>query len=408
MRPLLVVGLSAIFLAACGSDAPSPAPAPVSAPPAPAPAAEVTWYRDVQPLMAQNCQGCHVAGGIAPFALETYAQAQPMAAAIADAVSAGRMPPWHADESCRPLKDSRKMNDADVAKISAWAAQGAPQGDIATAPPNTGPRPLPQLAWVDRTLAPAQPYTPAGTRADEYVCFALDPQLAATQYIVGTEVVPGVREMVHHVLLFAVSRASAAASLQGGLCQGGSTMGAEQRLFGAWVPGTGATIYPADTGVALTADEVVLMQVHYNLAATAPRPDATQVKLQFARTPVAKPARILSLAARQFSIPPGGAGYSTSYTVTPGATVGTVWGVMPHMHQLGRKIKIDSSAGCMADVPRWDFRWQQTYFFQQPLTIAAGTQASISCTWDNPSTQPVIWGSGTSDEMCLGYLYVTQ
>lgn len=71
-------------------------------------AAGLTWYKDVLPITQAKCQGCHVQGGIAPFPLESWAQAQPHHAAMADAVAARRMPPWPANDACIALKDSRR------------------------------------------------------------------------------------------------------------------------------------------------------------------------------------------------------------------------------------------------------------------------------------------------------------
>ena len=67
-------------------------------------AARPNWHEDVAPLVAEHCQGCHKTGGIAPFTLESYAEASPWAPVIADVTEAGDMPPWHAltTDQCTP------------------------------------------------------------------------------------------------------------------------------------------------------------------------------------------------------------------------------------------------------------------------------------------------------------------
>jgi len=60
----------------------------------------VTFYRDVLPILQQHCQGCHRAGDMAPMVLETYQETQPFAAAIKSATSKRAMPPWFADPCC--------------------------------------------------------------------------------------------------------------------------------------------------------------------------------------------------------------------------------------------------------------------------------------------------------------------
>ena len=97
-----------------------------------------------------------------------------------------------------------------------------------------------------------------------------------------------------------------------------------------------------------------------------------------------------------------------------GAEAFDVYGVFPHMHELGTSMSVkftrESSADtCVADVPRWDFDWQQFYFFQsrKGLPVERDWSFRLTCEWDNPTDQTVRWGEGTDDEMCLAFVYVT-
>ncbi len=88
-------------------------------------------------------------------------------------------------------------------------------------------------------------------------------------------------------------------------------------------------------------------------------------------------------------------------------------GVFPHMHTRGRSLRVEvDHAGqtqCLTDVPRWDFNWQQGYFYDGPPRIAGGgDMLRITCTHDTSAEgQPITWGEGTDDEMCLAFLYVS-
>ena len=368
------------------------------------------YYGQVQALIQQNCQGCHVTGGVAPFALETYEDAKKYAAYIANAVQARRMPPWKPAEGCRELENSRRLSDAEVATLVAWASGGTPEGDpakaIAYTPADAG------LPWVDLTLAPDQPYTPKSSLTDDYHCFQLNPGLTADRYLVGVDVAPGQRKLVHHVLLFAANAldaigADGADPEPGWTCFGGPGTSGTPRLLGGWVPGTQATRFPEGTGIAMKAGEVVVMQVHYNLLAGAPAPDTTQVRMQLATGLVAKPAAILPMANLGFNIPAGATGYSSTFQIQSPAN-GVLWGVIPHMHTKGRRVTVKAGDGCLVDIPSWDFHWQQSYFFSTPFPLTVGTQLSLSCTWDNPTGTAVVWGEKTTDEMCLNYFYATQ
>jgi mono/diheme cytochrome c family protein len=399
---LIAPGAAALLLAAgCSGGSSGPdGGAPV-----------LPYYGQVQLLFQDHCQGCHVSGGFAPFPLESYADAREHAPQIANAVGSRRMPPWKPADGCESLQASRRLSDADVATLVAWANGGTPEGDPgqsrAFTPPDGG------LPWVDLLLVPDQPYTPKSSLSDDYHCFLLDPQLTSDQWLIGVDVDPEQRPLVHHVLLFATTYldalgADTADPAPGWTCFGGpGTTGSTPRLLGGWVPGTQATRFPEGTGIAMKAGEVVVMQVHYNLAAGPAMPDSTRVRMQLAPGPVAKPAALLPLANLGFSIPAGATGYTSTVQLGSPAS-GVLWGVAPHMHTKGRRLTVKAGDRCLVDIPAWDFHWQQAYFFSTPLPITVGTQVSLSCTWDNPTGAAVTWGEKTTDEMCLSYLYATQ
>lgn len=380
--------------------------------------AQPTWSRDVLPVVQQRCQGCHTTGGIAPFSLESYAEAASHAAAIASLVESRAMPPWKANDACQPLKGSRRLRDDELSAIVAWARGGTLEGDPAQAPPN--PTSLPSLPWVDAELSMSSPYTPSAARPDDYRCFVIDPKLPGERDLIGYDIVPGQRSLVHHVLLYGVSRAEAerldaAEAGPGYTCFGGpGTEGALGTVYGAWVPGTSATLYPEGTGITMATDNVIVMQVHYNTShgpdgnsSHAIGPDLTTIKLQLAPGRVEKPALIFPIADLNFTIPPRSSNYTTSVSF-PFPTSATLYGVGPHMHTRGRTITAMADNTCLVNVPSWDFNWQQLYQFQTPLALKPGVRLKLSCTWDNASDKAVRWGEGTDDEMCLNYFYLTR
>src|SRR5215216_2052598 len=105
-----------------------------------APARDVTFARDVAPIVYANCAYCHRPGEVAPFSLLTYKDARPWARAIRQAVSTRQMPPWNADPHYGEFRDPRRLGEKDIATIVAWADGGAKEGSPADTPP------LPQFA----------------------------------------------------------------------------------------------------------------------------------------------------------------------------------------------------------------------------------------------------------------------
>ncbi len=376
----------------------------------------LTWYRDVMPITNARCAGCHAQQGVAPFAMATYDDVKNWHASMAGSVQGGRMPPWMPSEQCLTIKDTRRLQKWERDTLITWSRQGGQAGDPADAPTATVVRP--ELPWVDVTLQPSASYTPNATVDDDYHCFVLDPKLTADKDLVGYEILPGERKTVHHVILYGATAAEASAKNSGGAgwtCYGGPEV-ANPVMLGGWVPGTFITRLPETTGITLKAGSLIVMQVHYNLGAGA-LPDRTTAKLQFAKARVAKPAIIIPQAKLDFLIPPNAKDYSAAQRDGIIPLAKTLWGVLPHMHTKGVSIDVkmktspnqaDSAATCLIDIPRWDFHWQQLYFYDQPLSLPAGGEVKLTCRWQNPTNKRVTWGEGTDDEMCLNYYYVTQ
>ena len=101
------------------------------------PEADVTFARDVAPILQANCQSCHRPGNVAPMSLLTYEDARPWATRMADRVSKRIMPPWPLDVTVgiQEFKNSRALSDEEIRTIVQWAEAGAPLGDPADLPP---------------------------------------------------------------------------------------------------------------------------------------------------------------------------------------------------------------------------------------------------------------------------------
>ena len=383
----------------------------------------VTYYGDVLPIVGARCAGCHAPGGLAPFSLMSYDEAMPHAAALAASTGSGEMPPWLPADGCGDFQGSRRLSATEIATFADWAQGGAPAGDPARAPamaPATGG--VTDLGTPGATLDPGSAYQPNPTVTDDYHCFLVDPGLSSPRDLIGFEIHPGTPASVHHVLLFAVppmnvAAASAKDSAEAGIgwtCFASSGVGSGNDVpmtIGGWVPGSGAAAFPSGTGINLQAGTQIVMQVHYNLAAQKDVSDRTTADLFYASAPVAKQAVVLPLANQTFEIPPGATQTVTADLPVPG--VGALWGVAPHMHLHGTEIKAtvqhaNGSETCGIDIPRWDFHWQQFYYYRQPLLLLPGDVAHLACTYDNSTgTQPLTWGEKTTDEMCLIFGYFT-
>ncbi len=376
---------------------------------------EVTWAADVGAIVMEKCTGCHVEGGIAPFALDSYAAASPMASAMAGAVLAKRMPPWPPSScgDCQSFEHDRSLTDEQIATIAAWADQGAPEGGSAELEPR-------QLAALEREDAivswEGADYTPSDAGSDSYRCFLVDAPSATDAYFTAYEVRPGNPQVVHHVLIYHPNTEAAVADAEdldalddelGYECFGGAGVSSEPLV--AWAPGGGATVYPEGTGLPIAGGRPLILQVHYNTG-NGTGPDHTEVAITV-EDDVETPAVLARINNTELELPPGQEAVTDSYEVPINQDI-KVWGVLPHMHELGQSIQLTAGAGsdetCMIDIPDWNFHWQGMYLYTEPVTVTSGSTARITCVFDTTDrTETTVFGENTSDEMCLAFVYVT-
>jgi hypothetical protein len=372
-----------------------------------APSAAVSWHEHIAPIVARRCLECHSAGGSAPFAIQSYAEAFARHRAIAASVSDRSMPPFMPGGSCQEYRDDRRLTDAEVSLVAQWSANGAPEGAVRPAPT---PAPAPELEWVDRDIDIGANYTPHGVEGplDQWWCFALDPQLSESRVLVGYEIVPTDRSLVHHA---AISEASAEALAAadasnpelGWHC--GATIGVGGRILGSWAAGFGAVKYPSTTGLRLNAGQRIAIQIHYRLPANGAIPqDRTHLRLQFARAPVAHETEFYGVGVAGIAIPAHTTGHmqSSDYVLDHDLVLR---GVQPHMHGLGRTLRVEAVRGnertCLLNVPRWNYHWEEMNFYRDDsIRVAAGSTISVRCTWDNPTNALVGDGLTFEDEMC--------
>jgi len=202
------------------------------------PAGPITFHKHVEPILQKVCQNCHVAGGIAPFALVTYDDAKSVGGLIVQQTGARTMPPWGAQDTaeCKPpmpWKNDLRLSEQEIAILAAWHTGGNLEGDPKDAPPPRTSMPATHLEGA-LSLAPATPFTLAGTN-DTFKCFVLDPKITATTYLTATNFVPTNKTIVHHALAFAIP---ATAKVPGDTydCFGGPGID-NPTLVAAWAPG---------------------------------------------------------------------------------------------------------------------------------------------------------------------------
>ena len=100
-------------------------------------ASDVTFTKDVLPILQRSCQACHRPGAIAPMSLISYQDVRPWARSIKRYVESREMPPWYIDRriGIQDFKDDPSLTDDEIATIAAWVDGGALRGNPGDAPP---------------------------------------------------------------------------------------------------------------------------------------------------------------------------------------------------------------------------------------------------------------------------------
>jgi hypothetical protein len=256
---------------------------------------------------------------------------------------------------------------------------------------------------------------------------------------------------------------------QGWTCFGDSGLGPgegqqidDAPWLGAWAPGGSEQVYAKGFGEPFPAGSRVVMQVHYNLlAGVEPDRSAAELRLmpaspritplvtQLLPAPVELPCRpehadgplcsraksVADVKAR-FGDGPGSTADLLHFLcgpIDPGPVQSctrtinqpeTIRGVAGHMHLLGRSIKIEVNPGkadarTILDLPIWDFDNQGSKPLTPPARLKAGDTVKVTCrhtqalrdelpAFKGIPDKYVVWGEGTTDEMCLGILLVTR
>src|SRR6187455_708639 len=165
--------------------------------------ADPTFAEDVAPILYKNCTTCHRPGGLGPFSLLDYDSAKANIDEIREKVSTKQMPPWHAEGPRGTFANDRRLSDADRNTILRWIDAGAKPGDMKKLPP----KPQYATSWVmgtpDLVVSMTEDFTVPAQGTVEYQYFEVPVTLTEDKWVQAIEILPGAREVVHHVLVYA-------------------------------------------------------------------------------------------------------------------------------------------------------------------------------------------------------------
>jgi peroxiredoxin len=392
---------------------------------APAKAGEVTYAKEVARILNQNCVTCHRQGQVAPFSLETYEKAKAWSQEIMNTTKQRSMPPWKPVTNHGFYYNERRLSDEDLAILDKWHQGGAPQGD----PKDTPAPPTFSDQWMmgkpDAVLKAEGGFELKAKGRDEYRCYVIQNPFDEDKWITGVEYHPGNLRAVHHIIgyldISGLSEKKDAADPLPGYKSDGSGPGIlPSGSLSGWAPGSQPRMLPEGTARLLKKGERLVLETHYHKTGRVEKDDGAQVAVYFAKEPVRRQLHVHMIINPLVNIPPGAEDHKMNAFWTVPQNVHAL-DVMPHMHLIGRQISVvatfpDGSARDLVVIKDWDFNWQETYQFKEPLELPRGTKIKVEARYDNSSNNPnnpsnppknVRWGEQTTDEMCIAFVAFT-
>ncbi|HUJ48813.1 MAG TPA: tetratricopeptide repeat protein [Bryobacteraceae bacterium] len=381
---------------------------------APARAQELTFGRDIAPIIYANCAACHRAGEAGPFPLLSYQDVKKHARDIVKVTRSRYMPPWLPAHGYGDFEGERRLSDEQIRAIATWVSQGAPEGAGETpAPPvfTDGWR----LGPPDLVLQAQAAFPVPASGPDLYWNFVFHPAVSATRYVRAVEIRPGNRNLVHHANLLVDRMGSLEA-------RGGGFPGMDLTLFRSpfapdgnflfWKPGSAPHVEPDGFAWRLDPGNQLVLNTHVHPSGKAEelRPS---IGLYFTDQPQTNFPLLVQLENDQaLDIPAGAAHFTVSeqFRLPMDAEVLAIY---PHAHYLGKRLEAYATLPgggrtWLILIPDWDPNWQAVYYYRQAVLLPKNTVISMRYQYDNSSAnvrnpnQPpkrVRAGDQSTDEM---------
>jgi len=380
---------------------------------------EITFTKDIAPILQENCQSCHHAGTFAPMSLVTYEETRPWARSIKQKVTAREMPPWFIDKNVGVQRFSNdvSLSDEKIAKIAKWVDSGAPQGN-----PADMPAPLKfssietwQIGEPDLIVTLPEDYVVSDKAPDQWPDLTVDPHLTQDRYLKGVQIVPTKGfPVIHHIRTSIVEPSDG--SLNSGKLDStdGSLAVGEQGVFlNEYAIGKKGDVFPEGSGRLIKAGTKINFQLHVHSIGNE-TPTNVAIGLKF-YPPGYVPNHVISsttVSAPQVDLRPHEDNIRSDGYLTL-VKAARLLSFQPHMHNRGKAECIEAIYPTgrteMLSCAKFRFNWHLNYVYGDeaaPL-LPAGTVLHSIMWHDNSAANPfnpdpdaqITYGQRTVDEM---------
>jgi hypothetical protein len=381
---------------------------------------EVTYARDVAPILKRRCVGCHAPGRMGPMPLVTYEDAFAWSATIAAQVSSQRMPPWGAQGPRGAFANDPRLEEDESRTLLKWVDEGGPRGEPANADAQQQPgataagtnaeAPTPEPEMI---VAMSHPVDVKATGFMDYQYEWSDQTFDRDVWVRAVKTIPGAPDVVHHIVVLAVFPQD----LKPGMTKKKPTEDTPGRTLSVYTTPMSDLNLPPGYARKIPKGSRVYFQIHYSPNGAARR-DQSRVGLYLERSPQHRVIDVLAINVG-IDIPPFSPNHEEK-AVLKMPVSGEVLGLFPHTHLRGKDFRYelarpDGTKDTILWVPRYDFQLSEFYRFEKPLRFEKGSVFECTAHYDNsvanhsnpdPSRE-VKWGGQTFEEMLIGFADVT-
>jgi hypothetical protein len=395
-------------------------------------ARQVTFTKDVAPILQEKCQDCHRKGSMAPMSLVTYEETRPWAKDIRQRVITRNMPPWHIDKTVgiQKFQNDISLSDEQIATIVRWVDEGAPQGDPKDMPP---PKQWPDYKGWQLAKQFGQPdlvlksddYTMPAHGQDVWFKPLTNIPITEPRWVRAVEIRPGTpsgRRIMHHVLARLLQDEPSSQFDDG---TGGGAAG-DAGLLMEWAIGKNYDVYRPNTGKLLLPGSRIWWELHIHAVGEEIRDHAELAVYLYPKGEEPKYRTRLVLfgaTATQgapLDIRPNSLAETEGFHVLKQAA--RLENFQPHMHLRGKAMEMeailpDGTRQVLNYVDHFNFNWMINYIYADDAApvLPKGTIIHVRAWHDNTAANPnnpdpnqwVGWGDRTVDEMAHAWVNVT-
>ena len=363
--------------------------------------ANISYSTQVAPILEAKCVGCHQEGGIGPFAMTNYEMVKGFAPMIREVIRTDRMPPYNADPHVGKFSDSKNMSADEIKILVHWIEAGAPRGG--------GVDPLGAVKRVAAEWPLGTPdliidipafKVPASGVVDYQRPFTPNTTTEG-HWIRATTVKPGDRQAVHHVLTGWMKDIPA---------NGHSSEMNWRGSVGGYAVGAESSVYAKNVGSYLPAGGAIGFQMHYTPYGKE-AVDSSKIGVYFYDKPPELMMRNVVVIDPTIDITPNTARHrETAYVEFPSDAL--LYSAFPHAHYRAYSSDLwlqtpDGKKTLILSLPRYDFNWQRSYTFAEPIKVPAGSRLIAHYVYDNSKRNPsnpepgrrITWGEQSWEEM---------